>query len=308
MTDPQSNQPAAPDEVSPLTEAPVSSEAAALARSAAAEAAVPEDLRAPWDFVDMVIFIFFGMGMLFLVTSVMASMAISFGGVSRQNIEAFATTNAGFVVLRQIAWFGLLLGYLFAVISMRTQAPVWRTLGWRGLPARATSVDGRIVAEEKPALRSLRLSAGLLASGAVLAIFVQVATQYIGTHATLPIQALFSDRRSILYMMGFGLLVAPLVEETVFRGFLYPVMARRFGVVAGVLFTGTLFGLAHAEQLWGGWGEISMLILVGIVFTTARAWSGSVAVSYLLHLGYNSLLFLATWVATGGLRHFPTGK
>ena len=308
MSDPQSNQPAAPDELSPQPDAPVSSEAAALERSAAAEAAVAEDLLAPWDFVDMVIFIFFGILMLFLLTNVMARMAISFGRVSRENIEVFATTTAGFVVVRQIAWFGLLLGYLYAVISMRTRAPVWRTLGWRGLPARATSGDGPIVAEQNPAVRSLRLTAGLLACGAVLAIFVQVVTQFIGTHAKLPIEALFSDRRSILYMMGFGLLVAPLVEETVFRGFLYPVMARRFGVVAGVLFTGTLFGLAHAEQLWGGWGEISMLVLVGVVFTAARAWSGSVAVSYLLHLGYNSLLFLATWVATGGLRHFPTGK
>ena len=157
-------------------------------------------------------------------------------------------------------------------------------------------------------LRVLGQIAALLAGGALLAFFVQVATLFVGTEAKLPIQALLSDRRSILYMMGFGLAVAPLVEETIFRGFLYPVLARRFGVIAGVIFTGLFFGLMHAEQLWGGWGEIGLLVVVGIVFTAARAWSGSVAVSYLLHLGYNGLLFLGTYVATGGLRHFSAGK
>jgi hypothetical protein len=43
-----------------------------------------------------------------------------------------------------------------------------------------------------------------------------------------------------------SVLVAPLVEETVFRGFLYPVIARRLGIAAGIAITGTLFGLMHA--------------------------------------------------------------
>jgi membrane protease YdiL (CAAX protease family) len=84
-------------------------------------------------------------------------------------------------------------------------------------------------------------------------------------------------------------LVAPLVEETVFRGFLYPVIARRLGIAAGVAITGTLFGLMHAAQLWGGWGQIALLILVGVVLTWVRARTGTVAASYFVHLGYNGL-------------------
>ena len=105
--------------------------------------------------------------------------------------------------------------------------------------------------------------------------------------------------------MCFGILVAPLVEETMFRGFLYPIVARRFGVTAGVIVTGTLFGAMHAQQLWGGWGQIGLLIGVGIVLTWVRARTGSVTASYFVHLGYNSLLFLGFFTATGGLRHIP---
>ena len=50
-----------------------------------------------------------------------------------------------------------------------------------------------------------------------------------------------------------GVLLAPVLEETIFRGYIYPVVARSFGINAGILVTGTLFGLLHASQLWGGW-------------------------------------------------------
>jgi membrane protease YdiL (CAAX protease family) len=306
MNEPFSNTPITRDESPSETTAPSSSGDTVLTPSAAAEAALPEDLRAPWDFADMVIFIFLGIGLLFLVTSVLATLAIGFGFVKPELIDVFLRTNAGFIVLRQVIWFSLLVGYLYVVARVRSKAPTWRALGWRGLPGGTHSAESQRL--PKPMLRTLGQIVALLAGGALLAFFVQVATLLVGTHATLPIQEFLNDRRSILYMMGFGIAVAPLVEETIFRGFLYAVMARRFGVFAGVILTGIIFGLMHAEQLWGGWGEIGLLVLVGIVFTAARAWSGSVAVSYLLHLGYNGLLFLGAYVATGGLRHFGPGK
>ena len=64
---------------------------------------------------------------------------------------------------------------------------------------------------------------------------------------------------------------------------------RRLGIAAGILVTGTLFGLTHAAQLWGGWGQIALLIFVGIVLTWVRARTGTVAASYCVHLGYNGL-------------------
>ena len=59
--------------------------------------------------------------------------------------------------------------------------------------------------------------------------------------------------------MLIAVLLAPVVEETVFRGYIYPVVARTFGVTASVLATGTLFGLLHAPQLWGGWWQIALI-------------------------------------------------
>ena len=100
------------------------------------------------------------------------------------------------------------------------------------------------------------------------------------------------NREAALALMAMSVLLAPIVEETIFRGYLYPVAARSFGIPAGIIVTGTIFGLLHAEQLWGGWAQISLLVVVGIVFTWVRAAKRTVLASYLLHVSYNFLIVI----------------
>ncbi len=138
-----------------------------------------------------------------------------------------------------------------------------------------------------------------------LAMVVSLASRYMDTDKTLPMEELFRNRETVVMLMLLGILVAPLIEETLFRGCLYPVVARRFGIPAGILVTGFVFGLAHAPQLWGGWGQIALLMGVGTVLTYIRARAGTVAASYCVHVSYNTILFAGLFFATGGLRHFP---
>ena len=169
--------------------------------------------------------------------------------------------------------------------------PFWTALGYRqfSLPQRS------------PASSYLTVFLG----GMALAIVIAALGVLVRTQKELPIQKHFQTVEAMALLGTLAVLIAPLFEETIFRGYLYPVVARSWGVPAGVVATGVLFGLVHAMQLWGGWGEIALLILVGIVFTYARAATGSVLASFLLHLGYNSLLVLAQFAATGGFRHMP---
>jgi membrane protease YdiL (CAAX protease family) len=134
---------------------------------------------------------------------------------------------------------------------------------------------------------------------------IQLASAAVGTRAKLPIEDLFQDRRTALLLMLMAITIAPVVEETIFRGYFYPVIARTFGVGSSILITGTLFGVLHAPQLWGGWGQIALLIVVGIFFTYMRAKTGTVVASYLLHVGYNTLPLLAFLIASHGLHKIP---
>lgn len=79
-------------------------------------------------------------------------------------------------------------------------------------------------------------------------------------------------------------------------------IARSWGIAASVAVTGTLFGLLHAAQLWGGWTQIGLLVVVGLIFTYVRAATKTVFASYLLHLSYNSFLFIVFLVSTHWLR------
>lgn len=253
--------------------------------------ALPEDLRTSWGVLDLLGFAVFSVAMLLLLTNVLAAVAVEKFGVPPERIAQFTTTDAGFIVCRQVLWFFFLLLYLYAQIRRRSAEPFWRALGWRGLRFGQVAVPLLVLI--------------LLLAGSALAIAADAASAFYTTEKQLPIQALFSERRSVLYLMAYGLLLAPLAEETLFRGFIYPVLARKFGVFAGITVTGVLFGLVHAPQLWGGWGQIATLVAVGMALTAVRAGLRSVAASYLLHLGYNGFLFGGFWFATGALRHLP---
>jgi membrane protease YdiL (CAAX protease family) len=114
----------------------------------------------------------------------------------------------------------------------------------------------------------------------------------------------FFDRPFDAYLTAaFAVTLGPLMEELFYRGFLYPVVARRLGVVWGILITGLLFGLTHAPQYGYSWAAILIVFLVGVVLTAVRAMSKSVAASFLAHVGYNgTLMMLAAW-STDGFKH-----
>jgi membrane protease YdiL (CAAX protease family) len=244
------------------------------------------------------IFALFGFGSLLVLTNVLAQVAADLWRMTPEQLVKFAGTNAGFVALRQTLWFSVMMGYLYVVLRVRRAADAsgpapgfWRTIGWRTL---------RIGALPRPSAALLCVLGGIL-----LAVAVQFASAVIGKPPNLPIEALFQDRRSVLLVMSVGVLLAPLVEETIFRGFIYPVAARTLGAPLGVVATGAMFGLMHAPQLWGGWGQVALLIFVGVVLTYVRARTGTVVAAYFMHFGYNAILFVAFYFATGGLRYFP---
>ncbi len=184
--------------------------------------------------------------------------------------------------------------FLYALIRWRSAIPFWNALGWR--PFRLPSHD---------AGSQLATILQYVLGGFALAVAVGWLSRFFNQQTELPMEDLFRSRETVLLLMGLGILVAPVVEETVFRGCIFPVLARKMGVPAGVIVTGTLFGIAHAQQLWGGWGEIALLICVGIVLTYVRARAGTVAASYLVHVSYNTILFTGFYFATHGLRYFP---
>ena len=144
---------------------------------------------------------------------------------------------------------------------------------------------------------------GFLVGGMVLAVLVELASALLPIPKTLPIDRYFQNR-SVAYIMAlFGISMAPLVEELFFRGFLYPVLARRMGIAFGVVLTAFAFALVHASQLASAWAPLLVLFIVGLALTLVRVATRNVAPGFLVHVGYNFMLFAMLYVATDHFRH-----
>ena len=92
---------------------------------------------------------------------------------------------------------------------------------------------------------------------------------------------------------------APLSEELLFRGFLFPALVKsRFGFSGATVVTTTSWTLLHLGYSLAGLFEV---FLVGLVLTGLLWRSGSLRVPILCHGLYNGIvLLLIVWLRLGG--------
>ncbi len=263
--------------------------------------AVPPDLNVPWSWGDLAVFFlfYFGSTAVLAVIIVIAAAAVLHVPVSTL-VKSQSTLFISLSILAQALASFVAIFYLWVLARIRSAGPLaqplegpWRMLGWRPL--------GQTIDRTASTLKYVALGAGL-------ALTVQFVSGLVGQRRAVPFEDLFQTRQTILMLMAFGILVAPIVEEMIFRGFLYPVVARQFGVGAGIVATGFLFGAFHAAQLWGAWEQIALLVIVGVVLTWARARSRTIVAGYVIHVAYNSTLFGILLVGTHGLKHLHPGS
>jgi membrane protease YdiL (CAAX protease family) len=101
----------------------------------------------------------------------------------------------------------------------------------------------------------------------------------------------FNGSRTIqerILIIVFAVAIAPLVEEFVFRFFIYGVLKRYVGCFLGVILSSLLFAAAHAH-----FPSFVPLFVLGSCFAIAYEWSGSILVSMTMHSLFNSLTLTA---------------
>ena len=136
----------------------------------------------------------------------------------------------------------------------------------------------------------------------VLMIAFDALGRFLPMPKTTPFDQFFERPMDAYLTAAFAVTLGPLMEELFFRGFLYPVIARRLGAFWGIILTALPFGVMHYSQ-YRSWGAVLIIVLVGIVLTTIRAVTKSVASSFLAHVGYNAALMTLAAIATDGFRH-----
>ncbi len=101
------------------------------------------------------------------------------------------------------------------------------------------------------------------------------------------LRPLFTGTAGVAAMIAFTVVVTPLVEELLFRGVLFPVAARNFGTLGGVLLVSVLFGFAHVVTYGLDAYLIAQTLLAGLYLTWLRARTGSLVPSVAAHAALN---------------------
>ena len=142
-------------------------------------------------------------------------------------------------------------------------------------------------------LRVLSTGAILLFFAYPLILWSDIITQRLfgGGSSRQNIVEFFSGPRTLdqrIMIIVFAIAVAPVIEEFLFRFFLYNVIKRYFGRLIGVTFSALLFAAAHAH-----FPSFVPLFVLGSCFAIAYEWSGSILVAMTMHSLFNSLTLTA---------------
>jgi uncharacterized protein len=170
--------------------------------------------------------------------------------------------------------------YMFLLVEVKYHAHFWRSIRWNW-----------------PGVAGLNL----LGIG-VLMLGFDMLGRFLPMPKTTPFDQFFDSPMDAYLTAAFAITLGPLMEEIFFRGFLYPVIARRIGAFWGIVLTALPFGAMHFMQ-YRSWSAVLIIILVGVVLTTVRAVTKSVGCSFLAHVGYNGTLMVLAIIATDGFKH-----
>ncbi len=191
-------------------------------------------------------------------------------------IDATETKQGEQVALVASLPFELMLLVIALALTVGGKRAKLRALGFRRLPLNLFWVTPAIVV------------------GAFLAVEVYaVIADAIGGSNLLPKSNLNEDilnQTSFIVLAGvLALVLAPLVEETFFRGFLFGGLTRRFSLFTAALISGFLFSLAHGQPT-----TLIPFTLVGMLFAAGYAYTGSIWTTVSAHFIFNLISFIAT--------------
>jgi len=175
-----------------------------------------------------------------------------------------------------------------ALVSVALFVFVAAFLMLRGRDVNALTGFGKL-----PFWRSLTTAAILLFAAYPLIFLADLVTQRVlgGPSGRQSIVELFNGSQTLqqrVIIIVLAVAIAPLVEEFVFRFFLYGVLRRYLGRFVGLICNAALFAAVHAHV-----PSAAPLFVLGACFTIAYEWSGSIVVSMTMHALFNSMTLVA---------------
>jgi membrane protease YdiL (CAAX protease family) len=193
-----------------------------------------------------------------------------------QKITLAPATSQGLQVLFQYLVLMLAPLLILHLLLRGRQAPEGGWLQWRWRPlfeALTQAIGALLMVMPLVALASWLLSLVWSEPG--------------GSNPLLELVFHSGDRVALLCLGFTATVLAPLFEETLFRGVLLPVLGQRLGGLGAVLASAAVFALAHLSL-----GELVPLFVLGVGLGLLRWRTGRLAPGVFMHGFWNALTFI----------------
>ena len=165
----------------------------------------------------------------------------------------------------------LYLAYL--VVTEGGQRPFWKTVRWEW-PERLTP--------------GMAVLLSVLIAVVLYGLAWGVTTLYGGekTDLDLLIESSIYTRIATAFL---AFATAPLVEEVIYRGVIYPAVEKVMGMGFAIAVVSLLFAGVHVWQYRSNVAVIVVITLLSITLTVARAVTGKLLPSFIIHLIFNGV-------------------
>ena len=237
--------------------------------------ALPEHMQVPWR-VWQAVWVFFAA---WIGLPILLAIALRFAGPSLPPANAWLH---GLLNGDIYASFGLVLVSSLAALAfvryyLRKYQLSWTAVGWR-----------RVSLWRAIGMFLMVFGVFILA---VAAVFTLLSLVFHGFNASQPQTNEFTGAAGKAHhniALLALVIIPPIIEETYFRGFLFPALSRRLGLIGGAIVTSLFFGLAHLQANVSVYTFVLSLVLCYLYVKLK-----SIVPGIALHMLNNYLAYLA---------------
>lgn len=188
-------------------------------------------------------------------------------------------------------------GFLLAAIVMQlfTFAGVLVWLRVRG------ALSWRVLGPLRPTVRHVPVGLGVGVAGflivTLLILVVEAAAGGVEPPDQLALESSLGGGIAALLGTVMAVVLAPVVEETIFRGVLFQALRRRLGLFPGMFLSGAVFAVMHTELTEPLY--LLALWLFGVWLAAALHRTGTLLVPILAHATFNGIAIALANLSSG---------
>lgn len=174
----------------------------------------------------------------------------------------------------------------------------WRTFGWK-ITRRDLGLEQTLPRWRDIALAPAFLVLSLVATGIVMFVIGLVLPVDVDAEQQIGFENI-SQRYEMLLAFFTLVILAPICEEVLFRGYLYGQLRRFYNTIWTIALSSLVFGAMH---LYAGpdmplqWNVMIGTVVLAVFIGALRAMTGSIWAGILLHMLKNAVAFFLLFVA-----------